>query len=123
MERAEIQAKTSHDTTEGIISAKRIALSVHYYLHTSQEVSLIEFLNDTLEEKGDYQIKSPIDMHGFPTTNAVIPLVSEATSMKDCLVKGINYGGDTDTVAEMSMAILSVKKHVRKIYLCFYLNN
>lgn len=49
-------------------------------------------------------------MHSFPTTNAVIPLVSEARSLSECLLKGISYGGDTDTVAELSMAILSVKK-------------
>ncbi|SHI41935.1 ADP-ribosylglycohydrolase family protein [Aquimarina spongiae] len=107
----EIQARTSHDTQEGITGALRIALAVHYYLYVN-EGSLIDFLDETIQEKGNYQIVSPIDMHSYPTTNAVIPLVIEATSMQSCLQKGIDYGGDTDTVAEMSMAILSVKKGV-----------
>jgi len=107
----EIQAKTSHDTQEGITGALRIALAVHYYLYVN-EGSLIEFLDETIQEKGNYQIVSPIDMHSYPTTNAVIPLVIAATSMRSCLQKGIDYGGDTDTVAEMSMAILSVKRGV-----------
>lgn len=107
-----IQAKTTHNTHEGITGALRIALAVHYYIYVYEklDISLIQFINRTIGEIGNYQITSPIDMHSFPTTNAVIPLVSEARSLSECLLKGISYGGDTDTVAELSMAILSVKK-------------
>jgi len=111
-EYVEMQARTTHDTKEGVIGALRIALSVHYFLYASKDVPLIEFLNTTIGENGDYGISSPIDMHSYPTTNAVITIVSAATSMKRCLLNGINYGGDTDTVAEMSMAILSVKPDI-----------
>jgi ADP-ribosyl-[dinitrogen reductase] hydrolase len=107
----EIQAKTSHNTIEGIRCAKRIALAVHFYRYDlNQHTSLIEFINDTLKENENYHVTSPIDMHGYPTTQAVIKIVSEATSMKECLKYSIDFGGDTDTVATLSMAILSQKK-------------
>lgn len=112
----EIQAKTSHLTVEGISCAKRIALAVHYFKYNLGDGStLIEFLNETLKENENYRITSPIDMHGYPTTQAVIKIVSEATSMKDCLKTSIDYGGDTDTVAALCMAILSHKQNCDKI--------
>jgi ADP-ribosylglycohydrolase len=106
----EIQAITSHNTKEGISCAKRIALAVHFFKYNLENQStLTDFINDTLKEKENYRITSPIDMHGYPTTQAVIKIVSEASSMSDCLKKSIDYGGDTDTVAALCMAILSQK--------------
>jgi ADP-ribosyl-[dinitrogen reductase] hydrolase len=111
----EIQAKVSHDTIEGIQCAKRIALAVHFYRYgLDKKTNLITFLNETLGEKEIYEITSPIDMHGYPTTKAVIKIVSEANSMKDCLKLSIDYGGDTDTVAALCMAILSQKEDCQK---------
>ena len=111
----EIQAKTSHHTEEGISCAKRIALAVHYYKYKlGDKSSLIDFVNDTLKEKEVYKVTSPIDMHGYFTTQAVIKMVSEADSMQDCLKIGIDYGWDTDTVAALSMAILSQKENCDK---------
>jgi ADP-ribosyl-[dinitrogen reductase] hydrolase len=111
LEFCEIQAKTSHNTAEGISCAKRIALAVHFYKYKlGDQTSLIEFINETLKEKEIYKVTSPIDMHGYFTTQAVIKIVSEANSMQDCLKKGIDYGGDTDTVAALCMAILSQKE-------------
>lgn len=111
----EIQAKVSHNTHEGICCAKRIALAVHFYRYDlDKETTLIEFLNETLKENEIYKITSPIDMHGYPTTQAIIRIVSEATSMQDCLKYSIDYGGDTDTVAALCMAILSQKNNCSK---------
>ncbi|MBE8727391.1 ADP-ribosylglycohydrolase family protein [Flavobacterium hungaricum] len=111
----EIQAKTSHNTAEGISCAKRIALAVHFYKYQlGDKSSLIDFVNDTLKEKEIYKVTSPIDMHGYFTTQAVLKIVSEADSMQDCLKQGIDFGGDTDTVAALCMAILSQKKDCEK---------
>lgn len=118
----EIQAKVSHDTIEGIQCAKRIALAVHFYRYDlDKNNDLISFINETLGENEIYEVTSPIDMHGYPTTKAVIKIVSEATSMKDCLKYCIDFGGDTDTVAELCMAILSQKKACDKILPAFLL--
>lgn len=115
LELCEIQAKVSHDTIEGIQCAKRIALAVHFYKYNlNKEGNLIEFINSTLNENEVYEITSPIDMHGYPTTKAVIKIVSEATSMKECLKTSIDYGGDTDTVAALCMTILSQKEDCKK---------
>jgi ADP-ribosyl-[dinitrogen reductase] hydrolase len=115
LELCEIQAKVSHNTIEGIQCAKRIALAVHFYKYNlNKERNLIEFINSTLNENEVYEITSPIDMHGYPTTKAVIKIVSEATSMKECLKTSIDYGGDTDTVAALCMTILSQKEDCKK---------
>jgi ADP-ribosyl-[dinitrogen reductase] hydrolase len=111
----EIQAKVSHDTIEGIQCAKRIALAVHFYRYgLDKKTNLISFLNETLRENEVYEITSPIDMHGYPTTKAVIKIVSDANSMQDCLKYCIDFGGDTDTVAALCMAILSQKEDCQK---------
>jgi ADP-ribosyl-[dinitrogen reductase] hydrolase len=116
LEFCEIQAKTSHNTAEGISCAKRIALAIHYYKYKlGDKSSLIDFINEILKEKEVYKVTSPIDMHGYFTTQAVIKIVSEANSMQDCLKRSIDYGGDTDTVAALSMAILSQKENCEKI--------
>jgi ADP-ribosyl-[dinitrogen reductase] hydrolase len=116
LEFCEIQAKTSHNTIEGISCAKRVALAVHYFKYNlDKQSTLIEFINETLKEKEVYKITSPIDMHGYPTTQSVIKIVSEATSMRQCLKKSIDYGGDTDTVAALCMAILSQKEGCDKL--------
>lgn len=108
---AAVQARASHNTTEGIIGAQRIALAAHYYHHDQEQgISLIDYLNETLCENEVYEVISPIDMHGFPTTKAVIRLVSDHTDLKNCLVAGVGYGGDTDTVASLCMALLSLKQ-------------
>lgn len=110
---ATIQAQTSHDTIEGITAAKRIALTVHYYLYDIQGVSLFDFVEKHAPSEQVFEVVSPIDMHGFPTTNAVLKIVSEANDMAQCLQKTVAYGGDTDTTAALCMAILSVKKGVK----------
>lgn len=124
LEFCEIQAKTSHNTAEGISCAKRIALAVHFYKYKlNSQTSLIEFVNETLKEKEIYKVTSPIDMHGYFTTQAVIKIVSEANSMQDCLKIGIDYGGDTDTVAALCMAILSQKADCEKTLPQFLYND
>jgi ADP-ribosyl-[dinitrogen reductase] hydrolase len=116
LEFCEIQAKTSHNTIEGISCAKRVALAVHYFKYNlDKQSTLIEFINETLKEKEVYKITSPIDMHGYPTTQSVIKIVSEATSMSQCLKTSIDYGGDTDTVAALCMAVLSQKEGCDKL--------
>ena len=110
LELSKIQAMTTHNTKEGIVSAQRISLAVHYYLYKNEEQPLISFLNETLKEKGNYEIVGPVSVHGFSTTNVVIPLVNNAFSLKEKLKESVDIGGDTDTVAELCMAILSIKK-------------
>jgi len=108
---AEVQASVSHNTHEGIVCAKRIALAAHYFRFDLGEPSeLPHFLNDTLRENEVYEVTAPIDMRGFPTTRAVVRLASEHHQMKACLQAGVGYGGDTDTVAALCMALLSLKK-------------
>lgn len=115
LEYAEIQAKVSHDTIQGISCAKRMALAVHFYKYEIyNQMPLIEFLNETLKEKEVYEIISPIDMKGFPTTKAVVKIVSTETNMTNCLKTSIDYGGDTDTVASLCLALLSQKKECQK---------
>jgi ADP-ribosyl-[dinitrogen reductase] hydrolase len=111
---ATIQAKVSHNTEEGITAAKRIALTIHYFLYDIQGISLFDFVEKYAPSQGKYEIVSPIDMHGFPTTNAVLKIVSEADDMAQCLQQTIAYGGDTDTTAALCMAILSVKKNTKQ---------
>jgi ADP-ribosylglycohydrolase len=62
-------------------------------------------------------------MHGYFTTQAVLKIVCEANSMQDCLKQGIDFGGDTDTVAALCMAILSQKKDCEKTLPQFLYND
>ena len=47
-------------------------------------------------------------MEALPTVNTVITLVLEHNKMTSCLLEAVDLGGDTDTVASLCFALMSL---------------
>ncbi|GGX02763.1 ADP-ribosylglycohydrolase family protein [Aquimarina muelleri] len=111
LEKSEQQAIITHNTKEGILSSKIIALAAHYFLYKKgSKKHLIEYLEVTLSQHFDFIRTSTLKMEALPTVNTVIALILDHKSMSSCLIEAVDLGGDTDTVASLSLAILSLCK-------------
>jgi len=108
LDKAEIQAKVTHDTPGGIASAKAAALLVHY----------CRFNLGPLDEAGAW-IQGEIDgawhlpwekkvkTKGYMAVRAAITALQRNTSLVELLKDCINFTGDVDTVATIALAAAS----------------
>lgn len=109
IEKAIQQARITHNTKEGILSAQIIALAAHYFLYKKGEKKqLAQYLEHILSLSFNFQRESTLKMEAMPTVNTVIALVLEYKSMSACLKEAVSLGGDTDTVASLALSILSL---------------
>jgi ADP-ribosylglycohydrolase len=109
---AEMQARITHDTEEGIASAQVIAASVHYHAHARRHAgagSLFDFLNAHVpgyEWEKAWQGRTNVD--GFPCARAALTAVARNRRYTELLKDCVNFGGDTDTVCAMAAAIAAL---------------
>ncbi|GAA4107496.1 ADP-ribosylglycohydrolase family protein [Aquimarina addita] len=103
------QAKITHDTKEGIVSAQIIALAAHYFMYKKGEKKqLREYLEHMLSLPFHFKRESTLKMEAIPTVTTVMALVLEYKSMSACVKEAVSLGGDTDTVASLALSILSL---------------
>ncbi len=109
IEKSGQQATITHNTNDGILSSQIIALASHYFLHKKGEKRyIVDYLENTLSLHFNFRRTSTIKMEAMSTVNTVIALVLDHRSMSSCLLEAVNLGGDTDTVASLALAILSL---------------
>ncbi len=109
LERAALQATITHDTEIGVKSAQAVALMAHYFIH---EGGVRASLSDYVSEHTAYQWLSdwnqPVACDGFETVNAVLTVLSRASSLREVLLQSVAFSGDVDTVAAVSAAVASL---------------
>ena len=118
---ATIQAKITHDTYGGVISAQAVALMSHYALYSSQDFShMCEWLVNVnpaliflqtpwsgrvaLEKEGTELVGM-----GVVTAQAVHTLLVECGSLMEIMERIIEWGGDTDSVGAIAWGIASAR--------------
>lgn len=121
---AEIQARVTHDTPEGIFSAQAVALMSHFSLYADMPFSelknyCIEHLPQKYLEKfgsifhfrwPEIRVKEwPDTSVAIATVHAAFDLITRQNSLMDILKKVILWGGDTDSVAAISWGIASAR--------------
>jgi len=117
---AEIQAKITHDTPNGILSSQIVALMSHFALYSRspmQTGAVAAFLCmvlpgrlpqiATLLPRWEGPVTGP-DV-GMRTAHAVFDLVTSGLSLMDILRQTIAWGGDTDSVASIAWGIASTR--------------
>lgn len=119
---AETQAKITHDTPDGIFSARAVALMAHYALYESGPLGeLPEYclanLPDEDRERFGFVFTTrwpgtPVTKTGpcsvaVTTVNAVLDLVAYQPSLMAILRQTLLWGGDTDSVAAIAWGIAS----------------
>ncbi len=119
---AEIQAKVTHNTHEGIFSARTVALMSHFALYEDKPLSgLADYCFERLPLP-DLQRFRKVFLHPWPggpvqsnerdtvaitTVHAVMSLLTQSSCLMDLLKKALQLGGDTDSVAAIAWGIAS----------------
>jgi ADP-ribosyl-[dinitrogen reductase] hydrolase len=110
LRRAEIQARLTHDTPDGIESAQAAALAVHYCHHRiGATAQLPAWVQDQLRAAGgrvDWTIpwQGPVDALGVHSVRAALTALAAATTLSGLLHACVDYTGDVDTVAAIALA-------------------
>ena len=113
-EYAEIQARVTHDTPDGVRAAIASALTTHYFLHLEgKPADLPRFIAEEVDA-GDYawdeEYVGKVGSKGHMSVRAAITAVARNNCLSKCLLDCINFSGDVDTVAVIAMAASSCSK-------------
>jgi ADP-ribosylglycohydrolase len=114
------QARTTHDTYEGVLSSVLVALMSHFALHDPREFSdMTGWLATHLPMAEVFRepwvgpvqsrcVKSPYDV-GVNTAWAVHTLLTTQTTLLGIMKQVLEWGGDTDSVAAIAWGIASCR--------------
>lgn len=113
LRRAEIQARVTHDTDEGVFSAQVVALSVHYFLYQKgPKADLEKYLKKLIPIDWDFNWEGKVFMRGREAILAALAAIQKYDRLSAILIQSIEYQGDVDTVANLAMAIGSVAEEI-----------
>ncbi|KAF7781393.1 hypothetical protein PRUB_b0594 [Pseudoalteromonas rubra] len=114
MDKAEQQARVTHDHDIAVNAAKCIALATHAGIYKKAS---LETLPDYLTGFGcvfETHWEGPVRAISEDTLSAVLMVLSQARSLSKILELSVNLGGDTDSVAAISCGIASCYEEVEK---------
>jgi ADP-ribosyl-[dinitrogen reductase] hydrolase len=113
IEKCSIQAEITHGSEEAIESSVAIALASHYFIYSKgNKEQLISYLNDIQKHNWSGKWESEVGMAGYETVEATLAVVVSDSNLKDKLKMSVDFGGDVDTVASLSLAISSLNSNV-----------
>ena len=113
LRRAEIQARVTHNTDEGVFSAQMVALSVHYFLYRKGPKAEIEtYLKKWIPVDWDFNWEGKVLMRGREAILAALAAIQKYDRLSAILIQSVEYQGDVDTVANLAMAIGSVAEEI-----------
>jgi len=113
-EKSKIQASITHNTHQGIISSEAIALMSFYTFHKKGSLfDLGDFLSYQQGINWSKNWTGEVQIDGLQTVEAVLTILSNhPTTMSEILIQSVDFGGDVDTVASLTMAIASNSQEV-----------
>lgn len=106
LKRATIQAKVTHNSDEGIISAQAAALMSFYFHRTlGAKADVGKYLNDNLIKFCDWDAdwQGKVSLNGSQPVRAAITAIKRNTSRKALLIDCVAFTGDVDTTAAIAM--------------------
>ncbi len=108
-----MQSMITHNTDQGIISAQAIALMNHYFIYEKgRKSNLPEYLSDIQKYNWNGNWKGEVRCDAIETVEAVLTIILREISLKEMLRKSVDFGGDVDTIASLTLAIGSNCKEV-----------
>lgn len=108
MEKAKVQAQVTHDTHEGIVSAQAVALMTYFFKNKiGNKTELKSFIEANTYELFRDDYKERVPCAAIETIDAVLTVLKESNSYEDILLKSVELGGDTDSVASIAMGVAS----------------
>ncbi len=106
---AEVQAKVTHDTPDGIRAAQAAALLAFYFKHECgprKEVG--QFINKHVAGQWATPYEDSVGAQGWMSVRAAITAVTTCASLSDVLRRSIAFCGDVDTVATLAVGAASM---------------
>lgn len=103
------QAVVTHDTPEGILSSRVVALMVHYALyHDARMTELAQLIECETGFRLRDDWKDEVECDAIQTLHAVHTALIRHNSMSSLLRDCVNFSGDVDSVAAIAMGIAAV---------------
>ena len=107
IEVATTQASITHATPGGIDSSIIVGLASWYLMHNPDKDGLISFIEHKVP---GYNLSETwvgyVPCHGISTAKAALSVLMSTNSMKEALIKSVALGGDTDSVASITLGLL-----------------
>ncbi|MFK7948133.1 MAG: ADP-ribosylglycohydrolase family protein [Saprospiraceae bacterium] len=108
-----IQMAITHNTEVAKIASEAIALTSHFFIYNKgTQQHLKEYLSDIQHQNWSLDWQGEVTMNAIETVEAVLTILTcpeisgkNETSLKNMLLKSVNFGGDVDTVASLTLAI------------------
>jgi ADP-ribosylglycohydrolase len=127
-ERAVEQAKITHNSVVGVMSAAAAAFMVHYFAYDlGEKADLREWLHNNNfpskvtgaidDPEGEFRVWEPgqkVGNFGWSVVLAALAAIERTDSLAECLKQCVAWGGDTDTVATVALAAASWSKEMKK---------
>jgi ADP-ribosylglycohydrolase len=112
--RCTLQARLTHDTTNGIAAANAAALMTHYFLYrVGRKADLGRFLEEQVPDRcWSDPWRGRVGSRGWMSVQAAVTAVMACDGMKDLLCRCIAFQGDVDTVATIALAAASCSDEV-----------
>lgn len=113
---AEYQARITHNSDGGVLSAQAASLMVHYFYHLhGSHKQLAQYLVKELPEyKWSDKWRGKVSVLGLNCVHAAVTAIVENTSMSSILKHCVAYNGDVDTVAAIAGAAASVAADIKQ---------
>lgn len=112
--KAEIQARLTHNTDEGVYSAQLTALAAHYFLYDKgSKMDFEAYAKQYIPINWNFDWKGRVEIQGRQAILAALAAIRNYKSLSSILIQSIEYQGDVDTVATLAMAIGSVSKEIK----------
>lgn len=113
LRKAEIQARVTHNTDEGVYSAQAVALSAHYFLYQKgKKQDIATYLHQWIPVDWSFEWSGKVGLRGREGIQAALTAIRKYDKLSDILKASIDFQGDVDTVATLAMAIGSVAQEV-----------
>jgi ADP-ribosylglycohydrolase len=111
--RAEIQARITHDSDNGVVSATAVAFATHYLLfELGPREGLGHWLNDNVGiVNWDEPYTQPVGNLGIEAAWSAISVVQRSHTYTEILTRAVGLTGDVDTTAAIAMGMASCNMH------------
>lgn len=114
LEKADMQARITHDTEVARTSAKAVALMAHGLYHgKAAPEELGTFVESHLPGDWSQNWNTEVTMLATDAVLAALTLIRTCSSLSEMLQKGIAFGGDVDTVGAITLGCASLSPEIK----------
>ena len=102
-------ARVTHDTLEGILSSRCVALAAHGLVYGKAQIdTLSNYLAPHVGISWPVKAEGPVECDGLQTVQAALSALCAHRSMTSLLKACVTLGGDTDSTAAIALGLASL---------------